>query len=195
MKLTLKHTNNGAQDNQRNIEQIVWIGIQKLFRITKIIDPIECKNLIRYLNGTSSPELNIYDYPTILTFFDDVSFQRRLEQRQPPFTVKNKIHLQSGIITYDVNDKNWIQNASNNYYSSCKSKGQQQLLLKSWKLTISEIEITYDDKENKMIYDGHTLPCLHTDGYCKPTTITPYTLVWFIEEFCLIFRLQELLDA
>ena len=41
------------------------------------------------------------------------------------------------------------------------------MLLKSWKLKISEIEITYDDKENKMIYDGHTLPCLHTDGYCK----------------------------
>ena len=42
-----------------------------------------------------------------------------------------------------------------------------------------------------MIYNGHTLPCLHTDGYCKPTTITPYTLVWFTEEFCLMFRLQE----
>ena len=34
---------------------------------------------------------------------------------------------------------------------------QHELLLQSWKLTISEIEITYDDKENKMIYDGHTL--------------------------------------
>ena len=42
-----------------------------------------------------------------------------------------------------------------------------------------------------MIFDGHTLPCLHTDGYCKPTTQTPYILLWFNEEFCLIFRLQQ----
>ena len=83
----------------------------------------------------------------------------------------------------------WQMRATNRY-SSCARK-QHELLIQSWKLTISEIEITYDDKENKMIYDGHTLPCLHTDGYCKPTIQTPYTLVWFHEEFCLIFRLQE----
>ena len=67
-----------------------------------------------------------------------------------------------------INDKNWMTSKSRNRYSSCGRK-QHELLLQSWKLTISEIEITYDDKENKMIYDGHTLPCLHTDGYCKPT--------------------------
>ena len=66
-------------------------------------------------------------------------------------------------------DKTWMNKKGHNKYSSCGYK-QHELLLKSWKLTISEIEITYDDKENKMIYDGHTLPCLHTDGYCKPTT-------------------------
>ena len=42
-----------------------------------------------------------------------------------------------------------------------------------------------------MSYDGHTLPCLHTNGYYNPTTITPYTLVWCHEEFCIVFRLQE----
>ena len=56
--------------------------------LPKLIDPIECKNLIRYLNGTNSPELNSYDYLTVLTFFDDIFSQRRIEQCQTPFTVK-----------------------------------------------------------------------------------------------------------
>ena len=42
-----------------------------------------------------------------------------------------------------------------------------------------------------MIHDGYILPCYHSDGFCKPTKRTPYTLTWFDERFCLIFRLQE----
>ena len=36
------------------------------------------------------------------------------------------------------------------------------------------------------------LPCYHSDGFCKPAARTPYTITWFDEKFCLIFRLQEL---
>ena len=42
-----------------------------------------------------------------------------------------------------------------------------------------------------MIIDGHTLPCYFADGFCKPTTKTPYTLVWFNHDNCLIFTLKE----
>ena len=42
-----------------------------------------------------------------------------------------------------------------------------------------------------MIHDGYVLPCYHSDGFCRPTTRTPYTLTWFDEKFCLIFRLQQ----
>ena len=42
-----------------------------------------------------------------------------------------------------------------------------------------------------MIHDGYKLQCYHSDGFCKLTTRTPYTLTWFDEQFCLIFRLQE----
>ena len=44
-----------------------------------------------------------------------------------------------------------------------------------------------------MIIDGHTLPCYFADGFCKPTTKTPFTLVWFSDDFCLIFTLQDFL--
>ena len=42
-----------------------------------------------------------------------------------------------------------------------------------------------------MIHDGFILPCYHSDGFCKPTTRTPYTLTWFHEKFCLIFLLRD----
>ena len=44
-----------------------------------------------------------------------------------------------------------------------------------------------------MVIDGHTLPCYFADGFCKPTTKTPFTLVWFNNDFCLIFTLQDFL--
>ena len=61
----------------------------------------------------------------------------------------------------------------------------------SLKLRITDAETAYDDKNNQMIHDGFILPCCYLDGFCKPTTKTPYTLTWFDEKFCLIFRLQE----
>ena len=42
-----------------------------------------------------------------------------------------------------------------------------------------------------MIIYGHTLPCYFADGFCKPTTKTLFTLVWFGDDFCLFFTLQD----
>ena len=42
-----------------------------------------------------------------------------------------------------------------------------------------------------MIIEGHNLPCYFADGFCKPTTKTPFTLVWFINDFCFIFTQQD----
>ena len=44
-----------------------------------------------------------------------------------------------------------------------------------------------------MVIDGHTLACYSADGFCKPTTKTPFTLVWFSDDFCLTFTLQDFL--
>ena len=44
-----------------------------------------------------------------------------------------------------------------------------------------------------MIIHVHTLPCYFADGFCKPTTKTSFTLVWFSEGFCLLFTLQDFL--
>ena len=47
----------------------------------------------------------------------------------------------------------------------------------------------YDTTQNPY-QDGHPLPCYFADGFCKTTTKTPFTLVWFNDDYCLIFTLQ-----
>ena len=58
-------------------------------------------------------------------------------------------------------------------------------------LIVREIERTYDYKDNKPIYHEHTLPCLHDHGFCKPTILTPFTIVWFPEEFRLVVSIHS----
>ena len=71
---------------------------------------------------------------------------------------------------------------------------QFEVNLVSWQLAISEVELPYDDTQNVMIIDGHTSPCYFADGFCKPTTKTLYTLVWFSDGFGLIVTLQDFIE-
>ena len=80
-----------------------------------------------------------------------------------------------------------------NPYHKCPAHHHFKVNLVSWRLEIFELEFTDDDTANVMIIDGHTLPCYFADGFCKPTTKTPFTLVWFNDGFCLIFTLQDFL--
>ena len=66
-------------------------------------------------------------------------------------------------------DKNWIYDPLRNPHHNCPAHHQFEVNLVSWRLAISEIELTYDDTQNVMIIDGHTLPCYFADGVCKPT--------------------------
>ena len=47
--------------------------------------------------------------------------------------------------------------------------------LVSWRLKVSEIELTHDDTENVMFFDGQNLPCYFADGFCEPTTNSFYS--------------------
>ena len=101
--------------------------------------------------------------------------------------------MYTGTFTFMPTDKNWIYDPTRNPYHNCPAHHQFEVNLVSWRLKISEEELTYDDTANVMIIDGHTLPCYFADGFCKPTTKTPFTLVWFIDDFCLICTLQDFL--
>ena len=88
-------------------------------------------------------------------------------------------------------DKDWIYDPNKNTYQNCPAHHQFQVIFVSWRLELFEIELTYDDTEITTITDGHTEPCYFADGFCKPTTKTPFTLVWFSDDYCLFFTLQD----
>ena len=136
--------------------------------------------MIRFLNATDSNELNNYNIQSSFSFFV-----------QQPFRINDVNAWQIGPFVYDERHQDWIVNFTQNHYSRCRSDREHLITRQSWKLRITNAEITYDDKNNQLIHDGYILPCYHSDVFCKPTTRTLYILTWFDEKFCLIFRLQE----
>ena len=173
----------------RRVDRTVWNHNTMPLPIT--LDPLECKNIIRHLNGTDNKILNNLNYNKTFTLLEDHYFQEQLERFQTPFTVYQFNKMYTGTFTYMPADKTWIYDPLRNPYYNCPAHHQFEVNLVSWRLAISEIELTYDDTQNFMIIDGHTLPCYFADGFCKPTTKTPFTLVWFSDDFCLIFTLQD----
>ena len=147
--------------------------------------------MIRYLNASDSKELNNYNIQSSFSCFDDSDYQNKIEQVQKPFRVEKLNAWHIGTFVYAEHYQDWIVNFTQNHYSICRSDRDHLITRKSWKLRITNAEITYDNRNNQMIHDGYILPCYHSDGFCKPTTRTPYTLTLFDEKFCLIFRLQE----
>ena len=135
--------------------------------------------------------INNLQYNKTFTLLEDHHFQEQLEQYQTPFTVYQLNKMYPGTLTFMPADKNMIYNPTQNPYQICPAYHQFEVHLVSWRLELSEVEHTYDDTANVMIIDGHTLPCYFAAGFCKPTTKTPFTLVWFNYDYCLIFTLQD----
>ena len=173
----------------RRVDRTVWNHNTLPLPVT--LDPAECKNIIRHLNGTNDKILNNLQYNKTFTLLEDHYFQERLEQYQTPFTVYQLNKMYTVTFTFMPADKNWIYDPTKNPYHNCPAHHQFEVNLVSWRLEISEVELTYDDTSNDTIIDGHTLPCYFADGFCKPTTKTPFTLVWFNDDYCLIFTLQD----
>ena len=68
--------------------------------------------------------------------------------------------MYTGIFTFMPADKNWIYDPTQNPYHNCPAHHQFGVNLVSWRLEISEAELTYDDTANIMIIDGHTFPAI-----------------------------------
>ena len=61
---------------------------QNTLELPKILEPIECKIMIRYLNATDNNELNNYNIETSFSFFDDSDYQKKIERVQQLFRVE-----------------------------------------------------------------------------------------------------------
>ena len=166
--------------------QICFQGSVKYRRVDRTVWNHNTLPLIRHLNGTKNKILNNFNFDRTFTLLEDHYFQEKLEQYQTPFTVYNFNTMYTGTFTYMPADKSWIYDPKNNPFHNFPAHNQFEVNILSWRLSVSEVELTYDDTENLMVIDGHVLPCYSADGFCKPTTKTPFTLVWFSDDFCLI---------
>ena len=84
--------------SSRRYDRLQW-G-QNTLELPKILDPIECKNMIRYLYATDSNELNDCDIQSSFSFFDDSDYQKKVEQIQHPFRVEKLNAWQIGTFVY-----------------------------------------------------------------------------------------------
>ena len=47
-----------------------------------------------------------------------------------------------------------------------------------------------NEQDNKIL-ENHSFPCLHSDGFCKPTPKHRNTVFWIPEEKCVIFHVSD----
>ena len=149
------------------------------------MDPTECK-LDSHLNGTDNAHLNSCNYNNSFTIFDDFKKQQLLERYQPRFQITRLNSYNYGIFAY-VQNSDLVLNLKYGATNVCRNKHEYIIEKDSWSLIVREVELTYDEKENTFKNIGHTLPCLHDDGFCHQTILSPYTFVWFPDDFCLLF--------
>ena len=82
-------------------DMIVYNGDKNTLELPKILDPIERKNLIRYLNATDSNELNNYNIQSCFSFFDDSDYQNKIERVQQLFKIDKLNAWHIGTFVYD----------------------------------------------------------------------------------------------
>ena len=61
--------------------------------------------------------------------------------------------MYTGTFTYMPADKTWIYYTKNNPFHNCPAHNQFEVNLLSWRLSVSEVELTYDVPENLMVMD------------------------------------------
>ena len=80
----------------RRVDRTVWNHNTLPLPVT--LDPLECKTIIRHLNGTDDKILNNLHYNKTFTLLEDHYFQERLEQYQTPFTVYQLNKMYTGTL-------------------------------------------------------------------------------------------------
>ena len=94
--------------------------------------------------------------------------------------------VRSGVLTYQPNLFDWITSTDR---SKLRLKVAKKYLFDkySWSFIIEESSLDYDDKVDKLLLEGFTLPCLHSDDLCKRTLKHPYNTFQLTLDLCLFF--------
>ena len=136
----------------RRVDRTVWNHNNLPLPVT--LDPLECKNNLRHVNITNDKILNNLQCNKTFTLLEDHYFQERLEQYQTPFTVYQLNKMYTGTFTFLPAEKNWIYDPTQNPYHNCPAHHQFKVNLVSWRLEVSEVELTYDDMPHPSRCDG-----------------------------------------
>ena len=129
----------GSVKYQR-VDGTVWNNKTLHHPIT--LDPLVCKNLIKYPFGTNKKRSNNFSFNRTFEFLEDHYFQESLEQFQTPFTVYKFNKMHTGTFTYTPVDKNWVYDPLKNPFHKCPAYHQFEVKFLSWRLSVSEVELT-----------------------------------------------------
>ena len=113
----------------RRVDRTVWNHNTLPLPVT--LDPMECKNIIRHLNGTNDKILNNLNYNKIFTLLEDHYFQERSEQYQTLFTVYHLNKMYTDTFIFMPAEKNWIYDPTRNPYHNCPAHHQFEVNLVS----------------------------------------------------------------
>ena len=155
-----------------------------------LIDPTECTNGIRFLNGTEIPSSMLIKTKIHLHILkNELSKRKILEELQPQFIVEKLKTYHNGTFA----NSELVLDASLQKQTKIWDKYECNIEKDSCSLITREVEILYYAKGNVLIVNGHTLSCYHIDGFCKPTILTPYTNITFPQDLYLTFSVYNFL--
>ena len=104
-------------------------------------DPLERKNLIKHLNGTSNKILKSFYYNKFFTLPEDHFFKEQLERFQTPFTAYKFNAMYTGTYTFLPADKTWLYDPLRNPLHNSPAHHQFEVNLINFKLQVSEIDL------------------------------------------------------
>ena len=84
--------------------------------------------------------------------------------------------LDAGIFANQTKNYDWNTSTANSK-SLYKNDAEYPIDKDSWSLIIDEILLDCDDILDTLILASQTLPCLHSDSFCKPTLKHQETIV------------------
>ena len=116
----------------------------------------------------------------------DWVFQSKLKKTNAIHCYQRK-HCTFWCIHLPTNFYDWLTSVANSK-SRCRDDKDYFFDKGSWSIINGKISMDYHDKLDKVMLEGHTFPCLHSDGFCKPTLMHPYTVLCSLEGICLIFH-------
>ena len=149
----------------------------------RTLDPSECKLDIRHLNGTNNPQVDAFNYTNSFTFFNDIPNEPLLESKQPPFRITKHNTFHNGAFAWIANSQLVLKYILKEK-AVCWDRYEYIIAKDSWSPIVKETEITYDDKDIKLIYHRHTsYPASTTTVFVNPLFYHPSPLFSSLKNF------------